>query len=470
LGRRHRGEFVVVDPTLVVVTNSDGSETRFGGTGLAFAGGVWSGTVESAKRTDAGGATVFEQVGGFSEPASDVIPAATDADPTTNFLVVALAGNDDLTGWSEPDDLRGFQGEDTLDGQGGRDTLFGGGGPDILLGRAGDDSLFGQDGDDVLGGGPGGDVLDGGAGSRDRANYAGAGTAVRASLADPSQNTNDPFGDEYVSIEGLIGSAFNDALFGDGGHNLLRGGEGEDFLHGGDGVDEAEYVNAAGVTVDLLDPGANTGEAEGDTLVSIEGLQGSDFADILRGDDTDNLTHSGSNILEGRVVTWEMEDGTFVGNHNLAAASTNWQIVGTGDLDADGDDDLVWRHQDGRVVTWETQDGELVRNHNLAGASTSWQIVGTNDFDADGDDDLLWHHQDGRVVTWEMQDGGLVQNHNVAVASTTWEIVGTQDFDTDGDADILWRNADGTVLLRTDNFGTVSNAWQVRGTGEFDLA
>jgi hypothetical protein len=36
----------------------------------------------------------------------------------------------------------------------------------------------------------------------------------------------------------------------------------------------------------------------------------------------------------------------------------------------------------------------------------------------------------GLVVTWEMQDGGFVRNHN---------------------------------------FGVVANAWQIRGTGEFDL-
>jgi 6-phosphogluconolactonase (cycloisomerase 2 family) len=182
---------------------------------------------------------------------------------------------------------------------------------------------------------------------------------------------------------------------------------------------------------------------------------------------------------EGQVVTWEMENNLYVVNHNIAFASTGWSIDGTGDFDGDGDSDIIWRHQDGAVVTWEMEDGEYVQNHNIAFAATTWQINGTGDFDGDGDADILWRHDEGAVVFWEMQGGDFVTSHSLPGVATTWQIRGSEDFDSDGDADILWRHDLGQVvtwemenggLLQTRNFGVVSNGWQIRGTGEFDLA
>ncbi len=160
---------------------------------------------------------------------------------------------------------------------------------DTLSGLAGNDILSGGNGDDVLIGGLGSDFLSGGSGIGDYASYINASTGVTVSLANPSMNTGEAAGDTYNLVERLEGSRFDDTLIGDAGNNTLRGGAGADVLNGGLGADYASYTTAAiSITASLANPGINTGDAAGDTYVSIESLAGSNFNDTLIGDGFDN--------------------------------------------------------------------------------------------------------------------------------------------------------------------------------------
>lgn len=88
----------------------------------------------------------------------------------------------------------------------------------------------------------------------------------------------------------LTGTAGSDRLRGFAGNDKLIGNAGADILDGGDGEDTASYATAtAAVKVNLVagsEP--NTGDAAGDTYVSIENLIGSDFGDYLAGNDANN--------------------------------------------------------------------------------------------------------------------------------------------------------------------------------------
>jgi hypothetical protein len=75
------------------------------------------------------------------------------------------------------------------------------------------------------------------------------------------------------------------------------------------------------------------------------------------------------------------------------------------------------------------ENGDHVQNRNLAAASTSWRIDGAGDVDHDGDADILFRHSGGGVVTWEMQDGGFVRSHSFGVVSDTWQIARIGEFD-----------------------------------------
>jgi Ca2+-binding RTX toxin-like protein len=224
------------------------------------------------------------------------------------------------TGWAKGDTYDGIE---NLTGSNFRDVLSGDNEENVVKGMAGNDVLYGFDRDDTLNGGLGSDAMHGGEGF-DMASYEDATEAVHASLLRRinifSNGTDEASGDQYVSIEGLIGSDYNDVLSGGRGDNLLIGGEGNDSLsgHWGDdtieGGEGGDYIDGqrdddtasystshAGVNVNLGAGTASGGDAEGDTLVSIENLIGSDWADTLTGDDGDNSIFGGEgdDLLNG---------------------------------------------------------------------------------------------------------------------------------------------------------------------------
>jgi VCBS repeat-containing protein len=108
-------------------------------------------------------------------------------------------------------------------------ALLGTLGNDVLTGGAGNDAIDGLDGNDQIGGGEG-----------------------------------------------------NDQLYGGAGNDNLTGGTGDDRIDGGAGYDRTSYADAvAGVTIDLTAGTASGTGIGNDTLVSIESVVGSDFADTF---------------------------------------------------------------------------------------------------------------------------------------------------------------------------------------------
>jgi Ca2+-binding RTX toxin-like protein len=267
-------------------------------------------------------------------------------------------GNDSLLASDGNDTLRGGTGVNTLDGGAGIDTasyalaaagvrvdlwtlqasgadaadtlsgienVVGSAFDDILLGGLGANAIMGGAGNDVLAGSVGTDILDGSEGN-DTASYAGSSTVTGAVTVDLAiTGPQSPGGwdgvDTLINIENVAGSWSNDILKGDGGANRLIGSEGsdtlmgragDDILDGGDGFDTASYAEAStGVTVDLGIAGPQSTGEGADTLIGIEDVLGSAFADTLMGTEGWNVLSGGAgdDLLVGRGGSDRLDGG-----------------------------------------------------------------------------------------------------------------------------------------------------------------
>jgi Ca2+-binding RTX toxin-like protein len=141
----------------------------------------------------------------------------------------------------------------------------------------------------------------------DSADYSTSPIGLTVSLANPASNTGEAAGDTYTSIEGLIGSAFNDLLIGDAGDNTLIGGPGLDRLFGGDGNDT--LIDDSGASSEL------NGGAGNDTIY---GGPGNDY---ITGGDGDDIISGGTNGQDS------LYGGA--GNDYIVAADANNDGVGS---------------------------------------------------------------------------------------------------------------------------------------------
>ncbi len=163
-------------------------------------------------------------------------------------------------------------------------------------------TLDGGNGDDVLVGTLGNDIISGGA-DNDTVSFVNAfsntaaGVTVNLAVQGVAQDTVASGFDMLSGIENLIGSQYNDTLFGDGSDNVIEGGAGNDAVIGGAGSDTASYASASGgvtVFLALQDSAQNTRSAGSDTLSGFENLLGSAFNDTLVGDANANTLTGGA--------------------------------------------------------------------------------------------------------------------------------------------------------------------------------
>ena len=275
---------------------------------------------------------------------ADMIEGGTGLDTASYassaaFVNVNLAANTNTGGDAAGDTLSNIE------------NLIGSAGNDILTGMNDSNTtnaLMGGAGNDTLAGLLGPDVLDGGE-DMDTATYAASGTAVIINLETGISSGGDAAGDTLRNIEIIIGSDFDDTLTGDGednvfngaggddtliggvgidtlngdaGDDTLIGGPGGDVFDGGSGSDTVSYAGSSSITIDFSGTSVSVsgGDAEGDTLTSIEQIIGSAEGDTMIGG-------TGDDILEGGGGGDTINGGTAAGSDTASYAGSEAPVT-----------------------------------------------------------------------------------------------------------------------------------------------
>ena len=157
------------------------------------------------------------------------------------------------------------------------------------------------------------------------------------------------------------------------------------------------------------------------------------------------------NTSTRQPVIWHLGDsGVRKGGVTVASSpSSAWGIAGTGDIDGDGTEDLVWHNSSsGRVVIWFLDpDGVFNRSQQVVDANlaTTWSIQGVKDMNGDGVPDLVWHQSTtGRAYVWALNASGeRTSGWDVSATypATAWKIKGVADMNGDSNPDLVWHNS-----------------------------
>ncbi|NUU38985.1 peroxidase family protein [Pseudomonas sp. C2B4] len=265
-----------------------------------------------------------------------------------HVVLGGTAGNDIIISGDGDDTLYGDGGNDILEGGAGNDAVLGGAGDDIITDSFGDNRLEGNAGNDVIIAGSmlaagnlilGGDGQDfiittedisttfGGQGDDfilgAKTNLPPTGNEgddwIEKGTQDgaPGDNAAPLLNDDTIGNDIFVGGGGFDEMIGEGGDDIFVGSDAQDKMEGMSGFDWVTYKDDKfGVTADLTmaalaqphgnAPSQNAGVFNPvgaspasilDRFAEVEGLSGSKFGDVLRGDNVDAdtiLNHGGA--------------------------------------------------------------------------------------------------------------------------------------------------------------------------------
>ncbi|MBY0339399.1 MAG: FG-GAP-like repeat-containing protein [Acetobacteraceae bacterium] len=425
---------------------------------------------------------------------------ATQRGTTLADTIQGGEGNDVLSGLSGNDTIYGGAGDDTINGGLGNDELHGGTGNDTLshagasdgvvvtlptisatvgtvgagtdfisgfenlVGSSHNDTLAGNNGNNIIEGGLGNDVMSGNGGT-DTVTYANASQGVTVSLAVNTAQVTGQGTDTLSGFANLVGSAFGDrltgsaldnSLFGGEGLDQLEGGAGNDVLDGGAGQDTASYASAVtGVTISLAVAGAQANGLMGsDTLISIENLIGSIYADTLTGDNGDNTIEGGlgNDSLSGGQGndTVSFAAGNYANGVTVSLTAFGAQQTGAGSKTLSG-----FEHATGSSLG-DTLTGNVATN-TLAG------LAGDDTLNGMGGDDVLNGGTGNDTASYEGQGPSTVSlavagPQTVSVFGGADTLISIENLQGSSGNDTLGGNAGDNVLDGGQGVDTVTYA------------
>jgi|GEM_PF-1843650 len=190
--------------------------------------------------------------------------------------------------------------------------------------------------------------------------------------------------------------------------------------------------------------------------------------------------------LGSMVTTWD-GDGFKIDPADMGAddATINakyysFELIGVGDFNGDGTDDIMIRNNmpqtaEGRTITGSGDVFVFLTGTDISGyqavnvaytgcAPDPWRIAGIGDFNGDGIDDVLLENtSDGMIASWLLDNTGHISAAaGIGTLGAGQRIAGIGDVDGDNVSDVLVADFDGSVFAWTVQDGAFKSQLAVK--------
>ncbi|MCF7809945.1 FG-GAP-like repeat-containing protein [bacterium] len=169
----------------------------------------------------------------------------------------------------------------------------------------------------------------------------------------------------------------------------------------------------------------------------------------------------GASYRADGIVWWENDGDENLTKHTVYSGRAGTSSVMYIDLDNDGDFDILAGSTSGNdAITWWENDGsQEFDRHTIDDEFGDTQAVNAADLDGDGDIDVLGASSlDSEIAWWENDGDQGFEKHTIQDNYSFAIDIATADFDCDGDIDLLSAAKNGNEITWWENDGDASFA------------